>query len=171
MRVVLLLAILVLTAGCATLSEDTCRAGNWEEIGFRDGADGRTSDHIIAHARACNDYGIAPQRGPWEKGRREGLALYCTPDRAWREGAEGRRLSPVCPLAEARFLIRQNERGLDYYRTGREIDAAERRMHDITRFLRDLPDGDASRAGLVAERAALRLEVQLLRTERLRYRF
>ena len=65
-----LLFALALLAACATLNEDQCRAGNWYDIGVRDGANGRSLDFILQHAKACNEFGIAPKAGTLARGAR-----------------------------------------------------------------------------------------------------
>jgi hypothetical protein len=168
--VIAALSLLTLAA-CASLNEDTCRAGDWEQIGFEDGTRGAGPDQIFRHARACNDYGIAPNKTLWDKGRTEGLKLYCTPRVAYEEGADGARLRPVCPLEDRTPLLEQNERGLTWYRLGRDIDQAESRISRINSLLHDLAVDDPVRATLTAERLLLRLEISRLRAERLRYRY
>ncbi len=162
---------LIVIAGCASLSEDACRGGDWYGIGLKDGAAGRDANHLSNHAEACADYGITPVRATWETGRQEGLTLYCRPRRAWEEGSNGRRLRPVCPLEDRAALLRANDLGLTYADIGRDIRDDERRIHDIDSMLRDLPDGDMARAGLVRERAALRLAILRLRARQHRYRY
>lgn len=165
-----LLLLFLPLAACATLDEDECRAADWEAIGKADGANGRTPDWIEKHARACNQYGIAPVRATWERGRQQGLPLYCTPHRAWEEGADGRRLSPVCPAAETSNLQRINFRGRTYHRIGQDIAEAEREISRINAALSDLATNSPDRGSLVAERASLRLEILTLRAERALYR-
>lgn len=168
--VIAALSLLTLAA-CASLSEDTCRAGDWEQIGFEDGTRGAGPDEILRHARACNDYSIAPNKTLWDKGRTQGLKLYCTPRVAYEEGADGDRLRPVCPLEDRPPLLHQNERGLAWYRLGRDIDQAENRISRINAHMRELAVDDPTRATLTAERLLLRLEISRLRAERLRYRY
>ncbi|MXQ07869.1 DUF2799 domain-containing protein [Alphaproteobacteria bacterium GH1-50] len=166
MRIVLALFALALLAGCATLDEGECRSADWYSIGVSDGIDGRGPDHILAHARACNEYGIAPLRGPWEEGRQEGLKAYCIPERAWREGSRGKVLSNVCPPEDLILLTRANRDGLAWYRIGQEISQTEARIREINRQLSDLAPDAPERATLTAERLALRLELVTLRAER-----
>jgi hypothetical protein len=170
MRYLALLPLLALAA-CATLSEDQCRQGDWQAIGQADGANGRTPDYLAKHAKACADFGIVPDAALWEKGRRQGLPLYCRPARAWDEGADGRRLSPVCPPEELAELQRANRDGLIYHRIGEDIAEAEREIGRITAELASLPADDPSRSALFAERASLRLEIVTLRAERALYRY
>ncbi|NNE89596.1 MAG: DUF2799 domain-containing protein [Silicimonas sp.] len=167
---VLLLAPFVLAA-CATLSEDQCRAGDWHTIGRADGADGRRSDFIVQHAKACNKIGIAPVRAEWEEGRQEGLLLYCRPRRAYDEGARGRRLSPVCPLEDLSRLERANDRGLRWYRIGQDISEAQRDINEINARLSQLAPDDPERFHLISLRSSLRLDIVTLRAQRNHYRY
>lgn len=167
----LALLLLIPLAGCATLSEDQCLKADWEAIGQADGAKGRTPDFIDQHARACNQYGVAPIRSEWEAGRQQGLPLYCRPANAWQEGADGHRLSPVCPAEGLALLQRANDRGLTYHRIGQDMAEAEREIDRIGAELAALPADDPSRAALIHDRAALRLDIVMLRAERALYRY
>ncbi len=159
-------AICVLGAlsGCASISEEACRAGDWDGVGFRDGVEGRLPSYFLNHARACNEIGIAPNKSVWEKGYAEGLTRYCTPRRAFEEGQSGDRLNNVCPAQDVQDLRRANERGLRWYRIDRDIQENESRIHSINHALSELADGDPSRSHLVRERSILRLETVRLRS-------
>lgn len=169
MRYTLLSAPFLVLAACASLSEDQCRDGNWYAIGQKDGAEGRTDDFILQHAKACNDYGIRPNKTEWLRGRKAGLPLYCTPDTAFREGRRGKILSPVCPAEDFAELRRANENGLRLNRIEQEISEIEGDIRDINLALARLPAGDPSRTSLVSERSFLRLDLLSLRAERARY--
>ncbi len=169
MRILLLSAPLLLLAACATLSENECRAGNWRAIGKEDGANGRTEDFILQHAKACNEFGIRPNKTEWLKGRAEGLPLYCTPGNAFREGRRGQHLSPVCPAQAQATLIRANERGLRVNRIEQEMREIENRIRSINSEIARLPAGDPERSSLASERSFLRLDLLHLRAERARY--
>lgn len=171
MRFLAATLLLVLLAGCATLSENECRSGNWYEIGREDGAEGRKSDFILQHAKACNEFGIQPSGPEWRRGREEGLKLYCTPRSAYRVGQRGRHLSPVCPAAKMAELERANAEGLMYHRIEQEIAEIQRDISQINAEIARLPADDPSRGSLISERGFLRLELLSLRTERARYRY
>ena len=169
MRLLFLSAPLLLLAACATLSENECRAGNWHAIGIEDGANGRSEDFILQHAKACNEYGIRPNKTEWLKGRAEGLPLYCTPSNAFREGRRGQHLSPVCPEVSQASLLRANERGLHVNRIEQEIREIENRIRSINAEIASLPSGSPDRGSLASERSFLRLDLLGLRSERARY--
>jgi len=162
------LTLLVLQA-CATLDEDACRGGDWFGIGLRDGADGRAPDFVQKHAKACADYGIAPDVPLWAEGRTEGLRTYCTIDNAYDEGRSGTRLKDVCQAYDIVALQRANTRGLNWFDITRDINQALSRIREIDSLLATLSDGDTTRSGLISERASLRLEILRLRSRRVRY--
>ena len=169
MRYFILCFGLCALASCATLDEDECRAGDWYEVGKRDGAKGRAEDFVFQHAKACNPFGVAPQAGPWREGRLEGLKFYCRPSEAYRLGARGRRLAPVC-AGDTEDLERANARGLRWHEIGREIDSVEREIASINAQLSALAIDHPSRASLISQRSFLRLDLLSLRAERARYR-
>ena len=57
---------LLLLASCATLSEEECRAADWYQIGVNDGAEGRATDYVESHRRACAGLGPAGA-GAWNR--------------------------------------------------------------------------------------------------------
>ncbi len=169
MRYLLLTAPFLLLAACATLSENECRAGDWYAIGKEDGAEGRRDNFILQHAKACNEFGIRPNKTEWLKGRAAGLPLYCTPGKAFDVGRRGRHLSPVCPASQLATLERANQRGLRVNRIEQEIREIESDIRAINSEIASLPPGDPQRASLAADRSFLRLDLLSLRTERARY--
>ena len=171
MRILLLLTALLGLAACATLSESECRDGNWYQIGRDDGAAGRPLDFIRQHAKACNEFGVAPKAKPWREGRLEGLKQYCTRPNAYDVGTRGRRLSPVCPAEDIESLQAANARGLRWYQIGQEIAEVERDIRAINAEIADLAADDPGRAALFSERSFLRLDVLRLRSRRMRYRY
>lgn len=76
---ILWLAVAALSLqGCASLSEDECRATDWWTMGQKDGTLGLPSTAIAEHRDACAEHGVAPDRSAYEEGRQSGLMVYCT---------------------------------------------------------------------------------------------
>jgi hypothetical protein len=126
---------LVILAACASLSEEACRTGDWESIGYNDGVRGRAESYINEHREACAEYGIAPNTAVWLRGRIEGLKQYCTPDNAYTVGRRGNELNNVCPTTQLSELRLANFFGLRYYEINREIDALEDEVDEIELIL------------------------------------
>ena len=94
-RVAMVVAALAL-AGCASLSEKECRAGDWYAIGQRDGAAGRTEDYVAEHSAACQQFGVTPDHDRWLAGRDKGLERFCTARNGYSVGSVGGRYDGVC---------------------------------------------------------------------------
>lgn len=126
-------AALLLTGSCATLSEDQCRTGDWGGIGYNDGSAGYTADRLGSHAKACAEYGIAPDQAAYMTGRARGLTVYCQPGKGFYVGRTGGSYAGVCPASlEGAFL--------DGYNDGRVVWDAQQRLN---RAENDIREGQA----------------------------
>ncbi|MCR9259480.1 MAG: DUF2799 domain-containing protein [Pseudomonadaceae bacterium] len=122
-RVIFLAAALVLT-GCASkpsVTEYQCRAGDWQSIGFRDGANGVANTHILAHQEACGEFGIVPERDGYLAGWREGLNNYCTAQNGYQLGVRGSGMNTVCPEALQSPFAAAYADGRQIYEAQREV--------------------------------------------------
>ncbi len=121
----------VLLAGCAakpTVSEYQCRAGDWQTIGFKDGAAGFASTQLLKHQEACGPFAIVPSRDEYLSGWQQGLTTYCTADNGFLMGRSGVGLNAVCndelrePYASA-------------YSDGRQLYVARRDVQQLSQKL------------------------------------
>ncbi|HEY1075708.1 MAG TPA: DUF2799 domain-containing protein [Fontimonas sp.] len=118
-------------AGCATLNESECRAGNWRQLGYVDGLKGYAGPRIAEHEKACAEYGVAPDSTAWRLGYVEGQALYCTASNGYVQGRTGQTYADVCPpQLDAAFR--------PAYESGRRVASVLSRMNDIDSQLRDI---------------------------------
>jgi hypothetical protein len=128
-----LTAVLFATAcaGCATLDESACRAGNWRQLGYVDGLKGYAGPRIAEHQKACAEYGIAPDTTAWQLGYVEGQAQYCTVPNGYIVGRDGQTYADVCPPGlDAKFR--------PAFENGRRVAAILDRMDNIDSELRDI---------------------------------
>jgi hypothetical protein len=159
----LLIAVMIL-AGCAarpTVSENQCRAGDWQTIGYRDGSTGADSTRLLAHQEACGEFGIIPERGSYQAGWSEGVETYCTGDNGFSLGQGGGSLNTVCrgelrqPFATA-------------YAEGFKLYSARREVRRLAQQL----SNHKSRIGKLQQEivavTAAQLQADLLFEERLR---
>ena len=130
----------VFLMACASLTEEACRAGNWETIGYNDGVRGRADSYINQHRESCGEYGIAPNTTVWLQGRIQGLKQYCTPPNAYKTGLRGSELNNVCAPAQISELRLANFFGLRYYEIDREIDALDDEIKELLELLANEPD-------------------------------
>lgn len=110
-------------SGCATMSQEDCRQGDWAGAGFKDGEAGRPQSRLDEHAKACAKAGVVPDAAPYFAARTQGLKLYCTQDRGFLEGRTGQSYVGVCPPgAETGFLVG--------YGDGKLVHAAVERLSE-----------------------------------------
>jgi hypothetical protein len=83
-------------SSCATISEEECIAGSWEEIGFRDGENGKSRSKLADYAKTCVKYNVAPDRATYFRGYEQGLLRYCTYDKGFSSGEYGNSSNAEC---------------------------------------------------------------------------
>jgi hypothetical protein len=164
-RQVIVSALLLGMAGCASISEEECLQGNWLEIGQRDGQTGKSSSYILEHAEACKEVGVQPDQKAWERGRQDGLRAYCTPSNMYNLGKSGRTASPVCPAGDMAALQSANDQGLTYYRLTNEINRNRSEISDLQEKLVKEQDEDLRRVYL-ANIQRLQESIRLLEFQR-----
>jgi hypothetical protein len=143
-------------SGCATLSQEDCRRGDWFSVGIRDGRSGETRSRLSDHVQACSEYGIAINNEAYFAGREQGLRDYCRIDNAFSEGLQGHQYQHVCPSSVDGLFARYHSAAYSIYehrseldRLDQEISSQESRLHnkklndeDRKRIRRDLRDLD-----------------------------
>jgi len=92
-----------LLAGCATIPEDQCAKVDWYDLGVNDGLAGHSAERLLRHREACAGVRVVPDEKRYLQGRQVGLAEYCRPENAQREGLAGRPYADVCDAAYKRI--------------------------------------------------------------------
>lgn len=182
MRIILTILVLGFIGGCAgqpSVSENQCRAGDWETLGYRDGSQGQATSRLLAHQEACGEHGIVPDRASYMAGWNDGNVTYCVPETAYSLGERGKALNAVCQGASRGLFIAAYEDGRALYvardrvqRIDREIRHGENRLQTIDREMIEVnaaqldPQLDAEqRVLLVADFKALLDERDRIETE------
>jgi len=125
--------MLLLLASCASMSDKECRAGNWQAVGQRDGAEGYSASRLNDHAEACGEFRIVPDSVAYERGRSQGLVSYCQPLVGRSKGVDGASYNNVCSgPAEVGFL-----RG---HAVGRQIHDLKKLQDTNTKRRKELTD-------------------------------
>lgn len=160
------LLFLLLLAGCASLSQNECRRGDWRGIGERDGAAGRTQTYLAKHRKACARWHIAPDAQQWETGRQEGLKSYCTAENFYRLGRNGLNAqTDLCAPEDTENLREAHLRGYDYYRLYRELREQQNRLFYLEHRLDRLylhsrnAEDDGARSIYLGEMLSLRRDI------------
>ena len=131
------IALGLLLASCATLSEEQCQAGDWRAVGVADGVEGRPMSYLSSHMDACSEYGISIDQALYEDGRAEGLRAYCRLDVAASEGLDGERYYGVCEGDLGVAFARVHGAAEDIYDLEAELNSIESDIDGLeTRILR-----------------------------------
>lgn len=143
------LGAFVLT-GCASMDMAECQSADWETIGYQDGADGRPSEDISRHRKACAKHNVTPVLAHYLDGWNDGVLRYCTPQNGFNAGSSGRAYAGVCPSeVEDGFLAAFGD--------GRELHSLQTNAQQIShRISRD------ERRLVKIEKAILHKEAQLI---------
>jgi len=110
----IILSILVLLQGCATLDKDECMLADWRLIGYQDGVAGKSAARVGEYREDCAKHAVIPDLDAYRAGRQQGLEQYCKASNGYRLGNAGHGFAVVCPTAlEGDFR--------DGYNAGREL--------------------------------------------------
>ena len=157
--------VLVLSGlgGCASMSSDECVTGDWEAIGYEDGARGYTTAQLGERRKACAKHGVTPDFAAYQTGRDQGLVEYCTPGRGFDVGSRGGRYNGVCGAnLEADFLDAYNA-GYHLYtlqsNVNRTNSAIHSRQNELERIEDDMRDKETA---LISAETSMEERVLLL---------
>jgi len=89
-------AVVIGLVGCASISEGECLSGNWSDIGYKDGVNGKSRGKLADYAKTCVKYGAEPNRKAYLSAFESGLVKYCTYERGFELGENGDSYNQVC---------------------------------------------------------------------------
>jgi hypothetical protein len=98
MGIISLMALMLIVAGCASVSKEDCLLTDWYEFGRMDGRQGKSRIAFQGRAKACLEHGISADRQAYYKGHDLGLKYYCTEQKGFELGQKGLPYNSVCPL-------------------------------------------------------------------------
>ena len=92
----LVCAAAIALSSCASISKDECLAGNWADLGYRDGLNGVERQRLTEYANTCSEHGVSVGRDDYLKSFESGLKLYCVYDKGYALGRNGSSYNSVC---------------------------------------------------------------------------
>jgi hypothetical protein len=159
----------------ASVSESQCAAGDWETIGYRDGALGYRSSRLLAHQDACVPHGVTPDRSAYQVGWQQGIAEFCQPDNGFELGRSGEGHANVCPAPQRDAFLAAFDRGRSLYAAGARVREVENAIAQKTLRLRTIDEEMVATASaqldpmlLPAHRIQLAARVKTLYDEKTR---
>lgn len=117
---------------CATLNEQQCKTGNWQEIGRQDGARGFSASRVTSHSKACQEHGILVNNSEYQRGYDVGVRDYCTYENGYQMGKSGVMGSQAtCPSDLATAFSSAISKGYAEYQTMVAAREAERKAREL----------------------------------------
>jgi len=126
LSIFMVLGAVLLLAGCETVSQEQCVAGDWEALGRADAASGHDISRFEQIAKDCGRHGVTPDAAIYQKGWNQGVQIYCTPLNGFNLGRQGKSLSNICPPQVATDFQWSHS-------LGRQIWTAEDRVRTLER--------------------------------------
>lgn len=83
--------------GCASMSKNECLMADWRLIGFEDGSNGLSRNHIGERRKVCAEHGVVPDKAAYDVGYDEGILTFCSYARGLRSAQYGQPVMDVCP--------------------------------------------------------------------------
>ena len=122
----------LLFSGCATMGKDECLNGQWQSVGYEDGAKGYAASRIGEYRKSCAEYNVSPDLAAYMQGRLQGLAQWCTPSNGYYQGTRGAIYNGVCPEAlesDFEFAMSEGRAVYDYRKKIYDQEAFIARLH------------------------------------------
>ncbi len=127
-----------LLSACASMSESECVAADWNAVGFEDGVQGRSADHIARHRKACAAHGVTPNFLAYSDGREEGLQTYCREPNGLQVGIRGGAYANVCPEDSDGVFSAAYQAGRQLYQYNRKVAAQQATIRSHRSDLEDI---------------------------------
>ncbi len=134
----LIVSLLALISGCAVVSENECRSGNWYERGVLDGTRGDRQDTLYKIAQECQKYGERVDSESWQRGYNRGLESFCTPENGFQLGRTGNIYKGACTGPTASLFVEQYELGRAIYDTEMAHSSLKRRFEKVSEKLQNM---------------------------------
>lgn len=149
LNAVILSGVVIGLTGCASISEDECISGNWSDIGYKDGVNGKSRGKLADYAKTCMKYGAEPNRDVYLMAFENGLVKYCTFEQGLKLGEDGSSYNQVCSGDLANGFSQGYDEGRVVYEINREH---KRLISDYEETLEDLVDVRGRLAGDIIDK-------------------
>ncbi|MBT3586986.1 MAG: DUF2799 domain-containing protein [Halobacteriovoraceae bacterium] len=161
----LFLFILATIFGCASLTEEQCKKGDWHALGLLDGKKGRRSVQVDQHIRACQKYQISLDEKIYNDGRLKGLSQYCTKENGYKVGFSGKRYTNVCRGTSEKVFLKMYHLGKKTHLVNQELKENQRDLKVKRQDLGKISGNNSDSAELKSDIKQLEQEEELLKNK------
>lgn len=93
---------LLLVASCSTLKREDCQTMDWYNKGLEDARNDGQSE-IDGYEKTCKEYGLSVLRSDYDSGFKKGLNDFCTFDKGYEYGKNGKSHFNECSSLNSEF--------------------------------------------------------------------
>jgi hypothetical protein len=126
-----------LAAGCETMTPEECKFANWQDIGMRDGLEGKPMSLFNERAKDCSKAGSRVDSGIYMAARDQGLLSYCRIENAAPLGLSGKSYAGVCPARIDYEFRRRYQTGYAVHELRSKVAELDSRSDRLERRLRE----------------------------------
>jgi hypothetical protein len=171
MRALFVAGLLLSLCGCSTYTESQCANFDWNQKGYATAMSGYSEEQGLKHFyQECGEkYAINPSRTQFSAGFKDGLKVFCTPERGLKFGMSGKDYVGTCTNSsnETAFLKNYSV-GINSYLKNRvgELESRVKNLEgDNEHLKRDNDDLREEVSGLKRKNSELDGEVSGLKRE------
>ncbi|PHR90897.1 MAG: hypothetical protein COA69_14390 [Robiginitomaculum sp.] len=128
----------MLLVSCETISETECVAGNWSDLGYRDGVSGKSRTRIAKYVEKCGEFGQDVDRNTYLTNYETGLTHYCTYDKGFSIGENGSSYNAVCEGPQAAEFRAGYDDGHALYELHQEYERYQNNIDDTENQIADV---------------------------------
>jgi hypothetical protein len=124
-------------SGCETMSPDECKLANWNDVGLRDGLEGKTLSLLDERVKDCSKAGSRVDTSAYLAGRDRGLQSFCRLENAVPLGLGGKGYAGVCPARVDYEFRRLHQAGYAVHDLRGRVSDLDGRSDRLQRKLRE----------------------------------
>jgi hypothetical protein len=122
-------------SSCVTMSPEECTVARWDDVGMRDGLQGKALSRLESHSKTCAEAGVAVDGQAYLKAREIGIRTYCQPANALKLGLEGKYYESSCPAEMELDFRRRYDVGSEYTNARKNLESQDSRLHGLEKAL------------------------------------
>jgi len=134
---ILLLATVIFITGCSSISKEECKTGDWNGIGYRDGMSGKPISRVSSYIEECGKAGSTVDRAMYEKGRNEGLKIYCSRENGFNAGKNGSSMFTECPSNLQSAFMKAYNLGKKVHELKGKLDSVRKDQDELEKKMDD----------------------------------
>lgn len=117
------------------MTPEECAVARWDDVGMRDGLQGKALYRLESMTKACAEASIAVDGQAYLRARDLGLRTYCQPANGLKLGLAGSYYEGTCPADMEIDFRRRYDVGAEYTNSRKNLEAQDNRLKGLEKGL------------------------------------